>query len=131
VKVGRLEEEAKQPPAAGAKPEKDEDQQEKPRKRSSLGLTFAAMSDELRSRYSIEKTVEGVVITEVDPESPVAESEVKPGDVVIEVTHEKVKSPSELDARLDELRKLKRKSALLLLADHQGEMNFVTVAIGD
>jgi serine protease Do len=128
VKVGRLEEEAK--PPAGDKPEKGDDI-EKPRKKSSLGLTFAEMSDELRSRYNIERAVEGVVITEVDPESPVAEAEVKPGDVVVEVTHEKVKSPGELNARFDALRKLKRKSALLLVADHQGEMNFVTVAIGD
>ena len=127
VKVGRLEEEAK---PASDKPEKGDDT-EKPRKRSSLGLTFAEMTDELRSRYSIERAVEGVVITEVDPESPVAETEVKPGDVVVEVTHEKVKSPGELDARLDALRKLKRKSALLLVADHQGEMNFFTVALGE
>jgi serine protease Do len=89
------------------------------------------MSDELRSRYSIERAIQGVVITEVDPESTVAESEVKPGDVVVEVTHEKVKSPGELDARLDALRKLKRRSALLLVADHQGEMSFVTVEIGE
>ncbi len=126
VKVGRLEEEAK--PAADT-PEKKDDPVETPRKKSSLGLTFAEMSDELRSRYGIERAVEGVVITEVDPESPVAETEVKPGDVVVEVTHEKVKSPSELNARLDALRKLKRKSALLLVADHQGEMNFVAVSL--
>jgi len=128
VKVGRLEEEAKQP--GGDKPTKD-GEIEKPRKKSSLGLTFAEMSDELRSRYSIERAIQGVVITEVDPESTVAESEVKPGDVVVEVTHEKVKSPGELDARLDALRKLKRRSALLLVADHQGEMSFVTVEIGE
>ena len=127
VKVGRLEEEAK--PAADA-PGKSEGI-EKPQKKSSLGLTFAAMSDELRSRYSIEKDVDGVVITDVDPDSPVAEMEVKPGDVVVEVTHEKVKSPGEVNARFDALRQLKRKSALLLVADHQGEMNFVTVSLGD
>jgi len=128
VKVGRLEEAAK--PPAGDAPKKDDDI-EKPRKKSSLGLTFAEMSDELRSRYSIERAIQGVVITEVDPEIIVAETEVKPGDVVVEVTHEKVKSPGELNARLAVLRELKRKSALLLVADHQGEMNFVTVTIGE
>ncbi len=128
VKVGRLEEEAKTPP--GAKPDKSGDP-ERPRKKSSLGLSFSAMTDELRSRYSIDRAVNGVVITEVDPESPVAEKEVKVGTVVVEVTHEKVKSPAELDARLEALRKLDRKSALLLVSDGQGELSFVAIGISE
>jgi len=109
VKVGRLEEEAKTPP--GAKPDKSGDP-ERPRKKSSLGLSFSAMTDELRSRYGIDRAVNGVVITEVDPESPVAEKEVKVGTVVVEVTHEKV-------------------SALLLVSDGQGELSFVAIGISD
>ncbi|WP_088348036.1 MULTISPECIES: Do family serine endopeptidase [Rhodomicrobium] len=126
VKVGRLEEEAK---PASAKPEKNESPV--PQKKSSLGLTFSNITDELRSRFGIDRNVTGVVITEVDPESPVAEKEVKVGDVVVEVTHEKVQSPAEINARLDALRKLKRKSALLTVSDGQGELSFVAVAIGD
>jgi serine protease Do len=128
VKVGRLEEEVKKP---GAETPGEGETPNLPRKKSSLGLTFAAMTDELRSRYGIDRGVEGVVITEIDPQGPVAEMEVKPGDVVVEVTHEKVKSPGEVDARFDALRKLNRKSALLLLSDNQGEMTFVTLAIGE
>ena len=33
-----------------------------------------------------------MVITEVDPDSPAAQKDVKPGDVIVEVTQEKVKS---------------------------------------
>jgi serine protease Do len=129
VKVGRLDE------AAGAKAEKPEEglpkPPEKPRKKSSLGLSFAAMNDELRSRYSIDRAVSGVVITEVDPQGPAADKELKEGDIVVEVTHEKVASPADLAARLDALRKLNRKHALLTLADPQGQLSFVAVAIGE
>jgi serine protease Do len=87
------------------------------------------MTDELRQRYSIGHQVNGVVVTEVDPESTVAETEIKPGDVVVEVTHEKVASPADIDARIQALRKLNRKSALLTLSDGQGEVSFVAVTL--
>jgi serine protease Do len=130
IKVGRLDE-----GASAAKSEKPEEAppavQEKPRKKSSLGLNFAGMNDELRSRYKIDRAVSGVVITEVDPEGPAADKELKEGDVVVEVTHEKVASVDELNARFEELRKLNRKNALLTLADAQGQLSFVAIALGD
>jgi serine protease Do len=129
VKIGRLDE------AASAKADKPEEPApavpEKPKKKSSLGLNFAAMNDELRSRYRIDRAVNGVVITEVDPQGPAADKELKEGDVVVEVTHEKVASVDELNARFDALRKLNRKNALLTLADAQGQLSFVAIGLGD
>jgi serine protease Do len=127
AKVGRLEEEAAKP--EGGKKSETGGEDEAPAKRASLGLTFSAMTDELRQRYSIGHQVNGVVVTEVDPESTVAETEIKPGDVVVEVTHEKVASPADIDARIQALRKLNRKSALLTLSDGQGEVSFVAVTL--
>jgi serine protease Do len=127
AKVGRLEEEAAKP--EGGKKSESGGEDEAPAKRTSLGLTFSAMTDELRQRYSIGHQVNGVVVTEVDPESTVAETEIKPGDVVVEVTHEKVASPADIDARIQALRKLNRKSALLTLSDGQGEVSFVAVTL--
>ncbi len=126
IKVGRLEE----GPATGEKgtPEKRGELQ-LPGRKSALGLTFSAMTDELRTRYRIDHAIDGVVITEVDPEGPAAEKELNAGDVIVEVTHEKVRSPADVNARLDALRKLKRKNALLTLSDSQGEVSFVAVAI--
>jgi serine protease Do len=124
VKIGRLEETE---PGAD-KPTKPG---EKPRKQSMLGLTFASMSDELRSRYDIDSSVNGVVVTAVDPDGLAAEKELHVGDVIVEVTHASVKSPDELTARLGELRKLNRKSALLLVASGQGEMNFVPIPLDE
>ena len=46
------------------------------------------------AQFSIGKAVEGVVITEVEANSPAAQKDVKPGDVIVEVTQEKVKRSS-------------------------------------
>jgi serine protease Do len=120
VKIGRLEETADPGAGKGPKPP------EKPRKQSMLGLTLASLTDELRSRFDIDSSVGGgVVITAIDPEGAAADMEVHVGDVIVECTQERVKSPDELNTRLDELRKLNRKTALLLVASGQGEMNFV------
>jgi serine protease Do len=122
VKVGRLEE---ADPAADKTPKPVE----KPRKQSMLGLSLASMSDELRSRFDIDGSVTGVVVTAVEPDSLAAEKEVHVGDVIVEVTHSRVKSPDELSARFGELRRLNRKTALLLVASGQGEMNFVPLPL--
>jgi serine protease Do len=126
IKVGRLDEGGEKP--AGGEPEKRGSLDEPPKK-SLLGLTFSPITDELRSRFNIDRNINGVVITEIDPQGPAADKELSAGDVIVEVTHEKVKSPEDVDARVAALRKIKRKNALLTLADSQGELSFVAVAI--
>ncbi len=126
IKVGRLDE--GQEGTENAEPDKRGSLND-PKRKSSLGLTFSPITDELRARFSIDSSVKGVVITEIDPNGPAAEKELSTGDIVIEVTHEKVNSPADIDARLETLRKLDRKNALLTLADSQGELSFVAIAI--
>jgi serine protease Do len=81
----------------------------------------------LRERYKIGRAIEGVVIAEVKPNSPAAQKNVKPGDVIVEVTQEKVKQPQDVKARLLAVKKSGRRSVLLLLSDTKGELRFVAV----
>ena len=92
-----------------------------------LGLSISPLTEDLRSQYSIGRSVEGVVITEVKPDSPAAQKEVKPGDVIVEVTQEKVKQPADVLARLNAVKKSGRRTVLLLLSDAKGELRFVAV----
>ena len=101
-----------------------------PEREDVLGLSIAPLTDDLRDRYGIGQTVEGVVITEVKPDSPAAQKNVKPGDVIVEVTQEKVKQPQDVMARLLAVRKAGRRSVLLLLSDAKGELRFVAVPTG-
>ena len=98
-----------------------------PEREDLLGLSIAPLTDELRERYKIGRAIEGVVITEVKPNSPAAQKNVKPGDVIVEVTQEKVKQPQDVKARLLAVKKSGRRSVLLLLSDTKGELRFVAV----
>ena len=92
-----------------------------------LGLSIAPLTDELRDRYGIGKTIEGVIITEVKPDSPAAQKNVKAGDVIVEVTQEKVTQPQDVMDRLLAVKRSGRRSVLLLLSDAKGELRFVAV----
>jgi serine protease Do len=103
------------------------DQGDAPDEEQLLGLSIAPLTDELRNQFGIGGTVEGVIITNVEPNSPAAQKNVKPGDVIVEVTQEKVKQPSEVLARLEAVKKSGRRTILLLLSDSKGELRFVAV----
>jgi serine protease Do len=124
VTVGRLP--ADEEAADVVKGEEGQPQSEV-EKEDLLGLSIAPLTDELRNQYGIGKSVEGVVITEVKPDSPAAQKDVKPGDVIVEVTQEKVKQPQDVKARLLAVRKSGRKSVLFLLSDAKGGLRFVAV----
>ncbi len=98
-----------------------------PEKEELLGLSIAPLTEELRSQYGIGQSVEGVVITDVKPDSPAAQKDVKPGDVIVEVTQEKVRQPRDVVARLEAVKKSGRRTVLLLLSDAKGELRFVAV----
>ncbi|MEG6509151.1 DegQ family serine endoprotease [Methyloligella sp. 2.7D] len=94
-----------------------------------LGLRVSPLTDGLREQFEIDDDVEGVIITAVDPASQAAEKGVKPGDVIVEVTQEKVTDPDEILARIDAVKKSGRKSVLLLISDGKGELSFVALSL--
>jgi serine protease Do len=125
VTVGQLP--ASEEAADDATPDDSGDKGDAPEHVELLGLSLAPLTDELRSQYGIGQTVEGVIITDVKPDSPAAQKAVKPGDVIVEVTQEKVKQPRDVLARLEAVKKSGRRTVLLLLSDAKGELRFVAV----
>ena len=77
-----------------------------------LGLMVAPMTDELRQRFNLRAEQSGVVIVEVAPNSPAAERELRPGDVIVEVQQERVATPAEVQERIARLRQQNRGVAL-------------------
>ncbi len=94
-----------------------------------LGLTLKDMSEDLRKEYELEESVEGVVVTEVDANTSAAEKRIQAGDVIVEVSQEKVGSSGDVTRLVQDLKKSGRKSALLLLSNKSGELRFVAVRI--
>jgi serine protease Do len=126
VKLGRLEDGEKQ---AALTPKKDAAPEEKSVVQKTLGLNLSNMTDDLRGRYKIKDTVKGVVITGVDAQSPAADKRLNAGDVIVEVSQEQVANTTDLQKRVDQLKKEGRKSALLLVANAAGELRFVALAL--
>ena len=124
IKIARLDEKIKK---ASLTVGKEEDSTKK--RVDDLGLSLSSMSTELRKKYKIGKKVAGVVIVDVDPASVAAEKGIKVGDVISEVGQEIVKTADEVEARIKELKKLGRKSALLLVVNGKGDLRFVAVKI--
>ena len=114
VTVGELPAEAQQ--AAATPPPAN-----RPTELAGLGLRVGPISPETRDRFSLRAEQKGVVIVEVAPDSPAAERELRPGDVIVEVQQERVNTPQEVQARLEALRKQNRPTALLLIETAQGQ----------
>jgi serine protease Do len=125
VKVGRLEDgEKAQQVSARSTP-----QPEKPVVKKALGLDLANLDEALRKRYKIKDAVKGVVITAVEPASNAAEKRLSAGDVIVEVAREAVSSADDFQKKLDKLKKDGKKTALLLVANANGEERFVALSL--
>jgi serine protease Do len=124
VRLGRLED---TPQPAVVK--RDAVPDDKPVVQKALGLNLANMSDDLRKKYKIKDSVKGVVILEVDANSPAAEKRLSAGDVIVKVTDEEVTSPADVQKRIDQLKKDGKKTALLLVANAEGDVRFVALGL--
>lgn len=87
-------------------------QPERPVELAGLGMLVAPITDELRQRFNLRPEQRGVVIVEVAPNSPAAERELRPGDVIVEVQQERVATPAEVQERIARLRQQNRGVAL-------------------
>jgi serine protease Do len=71
------------------------------------GLTFTPLNDELRQQYSIPETIQGLVLTQIAPDSPYADR-MRPGMVLVELNQNPVTT-------LEDARKVLRKDAVNIL----------------
>jgi serine protease Do len=92
----------------------------------SLGVTVAAITDELRTQYELAADVNGVLIIDVVDGSPAGAEALRPGDVIVEVGQEEVNSPPEVAAKVNQAQQGDKKSVLLLI-DRQGDLRFVAL----
>ena len=95
-----------------------------------LGLLLAPLSASLREQFEVGADVNGVAVVAVDDAGPSREKGVRPGDVVVEVAQQEVRSPQEVKDKVAEAKKAGKKSVLLLLY-RGGDLRFVAVKLAD
>ncbi|MBY0338996.1 MAG: Do family serine endopeptidase [Acetobacteraceae bacterium] len=125
VTVAEFPAEAQQ---AAATPNQPTPRGDRPVELSGLGLRVAGITAENRERFRLRPETRGVVVTEVAPNSPAAERELRPGDVILEVQQERVTTPQELQERIERLRRQGRATALFLV-EGQGGQRFVPLRL--
>ncbi|HXX07611.1 MAG TPA: DegQ family serine endoprotease [Pseudolabrys sp.] len=125
VKLGRLEDEKQ----ASLDSKKDAAPDTKPVVKKALGLDLANLTDELRKKHNIKDKVKGVLITGVEPNSPAAEKRLAPGMVIAEVQQQPVANATELQQRIEKLKKDGKKAAVLLVVSPDGDPSFVALSL--
>ena len=88
------------------------------------GVTVADLDVELRKKFELGDGAKGVVITEIDADSPSAEAGMKIGDVIHEANREVITS-SKQAVELSE--KLKKEKKVLLRVSTKGQSRYVVV----
>jgi len=119
VSVGELKDEAKMASAAGPDGDLTIDE---------LGVTLAPLTDEVREKFKLKANVKGVVVTKVEADGPAGAKDVRPGDVIIEVSQEEISTPAEVRTKIAAAKKAGRKSVLLHLQGQTG-LRFVAIRI--
>ncbi len=96
-----------------------------------LGMTVTSMTEELKTKYSVDAEVKGAVVTEVAKEGPAADKRLEPGDVITEAGEKPVVGAGDIAERVDEAEKAGKSSVLLLVAKggKQSEMRFIALKL--
>lgn len=124
ITVGRLEDGEKVIKASKT------EEPAKPEKASPiLGMMLEGLTDENREKMGAAKDADGVLVAGVVEGSNAGEKGIKPGDVIVDINQEAVKTPEDVSDRLAALKKQGRKNALLMVQPKEGAVGFVVVQI--
>ncbi|MGH6872743.1 MAG: DegQ family serine endoprotease [Rhizomicrobium sp.] len=120
VTVARLEDEDK--PADASKPASAP----APKAGKLLGFSLSTLDGAARAKYHVPADVQGVLITAVDPDSQAGEKNFRPGDVIVTMQNQPVRSPDDFSRRLDSDSHAGRKVELLLV-NREGNATYVAM----
>jgi serine protease Do len=91
-----------------------------------LGMGLATIDDEAREKFTLDADVSGLVVTQVDAESPAAAKGIQEGDVITDAGQKAVTSVDEFQAQIDAAVDAGRQS-LLVLVRREGQPRFVVL----
>ncbi|WP_377188452.1 Do family serine endopeptidase [Ruegeria meonggei] len=92
---------------------------------TALGVTVAPLTDSNRSQMGVAENVDGVVVTDMAPDSPAAKAGLQPGDVIVKLGGQDTATPDALKAALDS----EKTDPALVLINRGGNQIFVAVEI--
>ena len=126
IQVAKLKDDDGTPVAKLAQPPKKTPVQPK---LSRLGLSLSSLDSDGRGKYHLAADVKGVLVTDVDPDSPAGQQNFRAGDVIVEVQNQPVSTPEDVMKRVDADAKAGKKVELLLVS-RGGDLTFVALRLG-
>lgn len=113
VKVGELEEEAQSPLVSEAKPD--------------LGMAVKEITPEIARYFGLSET-SGLVVVEVEDNTPAAEAGMSPGDIILEVDQTTVEDLAQFNQKI---RTYRAGDTVLFLVKREGNTLYLTVKVRD
>jgi serine protease Do len=98
-------------------------------KLSQLGLSLGPIDGDARAQYKLKASLQGVLVVDVVPDSPAAETNFKPGDVIVEVQKQPVHTPEDVTRRIEADARAGRKVELMLVS-RDGGLTYVALRLG-
>ena len=95
-----------------------------------LGMTLTALTPDLREEYGLEGNDQGVLVTGVAAQTAAAQRSIRPGDVILEVAQQEVRTPEEVSELVEQSRQLNRSTVLVLLRKSDGDLRWVALSLG-
>jgi serine protease Do len=94
--------------------------------KSYLGMTVEDITPKVAGEYNLSET-SGVVVTDVEGDTPADRAGLQPGDVILEIDRVEVKDAKQFEARLHEYHK---GDIILFLIDRGGGTLYLTLQVG-
>jgi len=94
-----------------------------------LGLKVESVNSSLREKYKIEEE-SGVIISEIANNSPAEDSELRVGDVIIELEYESIDNVDRFNEVCDQIKDSGKDSILMYVKSVNGPYHYVAVNLG-
>jgi serine protease Do len=95
---------------------------------SDLGLTLGALDAPARTKFHLGTDVQGVLVTDVNPDSPAGDNNMHPGDVIVQLQNQPVHTADDVTKRVDADAKAGKKVELMLVS-REGINTFVALRL--
>jgi len=93
-----------------------------------LGLLLSNITEDMRSKFGIPENVSGVLVVNVKSDTDAADKGILPGDIIIEISQNKVYTPGDVSMRVAEEINAERDFALILI-NRKGNLSYIAVKI--
>jgi len=93
-----------------------------------LGLLLSNITDDMRAKFGIPQGVNGVLIINVKSETDAADKGILPGDIIIEISQNKVFTPRDVEMRVAEEIRSSRDFALMLI-NRKGTLSYIALKL--